>query len=296
MRIKKIFIILNNYMDILIIYHGGSCKDAFISGLTIKYFHNKDKCVLMQNNNYKIDVKYDSIYIVDCCLSNEELETLYSKCSNITIIDHHKTNKEIIDKWRDRINTSFDVSVCASILVWKYFTNAKIPTLHKIIDDEDRWQWEIPKSKEISRGLRALNFFVDDNNNDWRFRLFQLSYQELIKLFYKRGLEVVSQENEILYELEKKSKNLVFRGLNVLGVEADLSPELRSELGSRLAYKSEGKIGAVYRRKPYSENILVSLRAKAPVDLTELGAKGHPLSAGLYFENIDEFNSEFKNL
>lgn len=283
-------------MDILVIYHGGNCKDGFLSGLTIKYFHNKDKCILMQNDNYKVDKQYDSIYIVDCCLLNEELEILHSKCSNITIIDHHKTNKELINKWRDRINISFDINYCASMLVWKYFTNAKIPTLHKIIDDEDRWQWAIPKSKEISRGLRASNFFVDEDNNNWRFRLFQLSYQELINLFYKRGLEVIAQENELLYELEKKSKNMIFKGINVLGVEADLSPELRSELGSRLAFKSEGKIGAVYRRKPYSENILVSLRAKAPVDLTELGAYGHPLSAGLYFENIDEFNSEFKNL
>jgi len=107
----------------------------------IHYFHNSKK-------KLKINGKNLNIMFCDMMPNDEILETIDPSC-NITIIDHHKINKNISKN--ENINLVHSIDKCGCQLMWEYlYVNMNYPLYIKYIADRDLWTCKLPYTDEIN--------------------------------------------------------------------------------------------------------------------------------------------------
>lgn len=140
--------------------------DGAMSYLVYTWFHGKAPVTVCRVNdllnNYKTWLKthnpdeYKTIYFLDLDTSNnQELINLIDR-ENVTIIDHHTSHVENLDKYK-KANQLVQEYTSASRLIYKIFTDTtdvKLTDEQKLlillVDDYDSYKLEIPNSYELN--------------------------------------------------------------------------------------------------------------------------------------------------
>lgn len=140
--------------------------DGAMSYLTYTWFYGPVPVTVCRVNDllksYKIWLKshnpdeYDTIYFLDLDTSNnQELINLIDR-ENVTIIDHHTSHVENIDKYQ-KANQMVQEYTSASRLIYKIFsdtTDVQLTNDQKLlillVDDYDSYKLEIPNSYELN--------------------------------------------------------------------------------------------------------------------------------------------------
>jgi uncharacterized protein len=260
------------------------------------------------------------VIFVDVCPQDKLLEKMSRLAKRIVILDHHKTNRDIIENFDTyksvaEMETIFDMSRAGCQLAWDYIYNTCESSLFKpyerlwfvdYIADRDLWTWKMENSKFINSALFELGYS----------RSFD-GFDEL----YSKEIEVI--DNELLpfakavdiknkNTLKKCTYNAKWCRMNVNGtfynVWAVSTYDLLSEVGNHLStYPHKNNYGTkdkeetetlpdfvvIWRYNFEGNEWWISLRASAEsnIDVSsiakqmDLSGGGHPKAAGFTFKS-----------
>jgi oligoribonuclease NrnB/cAMP/cGMP phosphodiesterase (DHH superfamily) len=143
-------------MAVKVLYHA-NCTDGAGSALAAY--------IAMGDRAEYIPVQYgykppeitaaDAVYMVDFSYPQETLFEMARTGAQIMILDHHKTAKDDLESIdHPNIEVQFDMSRSGAVMTWEYFhPDRPVPALLAHIQDRDLWQFKLPGSKEVHRGL-----------------------------------------------------------------------------------------------------------------------------------------------
>lgn len=154
----------------VVIYHG-NCPDGTMSAAIYKYMTNNENTVFIEGKHGTVDTDFENcnIFFLDFSYPLEGMQELLKKRNAITIIDHHKTAIEMLEKlghqhaltaWVDPLNEK-----SGAYLTWTYFANKykediSVPKLVDFISKRDTWTQEWKNGdKMIRRVLAYLDSF-----------------------------------------------------------------------------------------------------------------------------------------
>lgn len=91
------------------------------------------------------------IAIFDFSFKRDVMMKLLDSCITLSLWDHHDTaEKELVGV----PNCHFSKYESGAILAWKFFFGDRpIPEFIKYVDDADRWQFKLPRSRDIRAGV-----------------------------------------------------------------------------------------------------------------------------------------------
>ena len=255
-------------------YHAG-CWDGFCAAwLCYQVFGD--------NANY-IPVSYgkphptynqgDKIYIVDFSYDYNTLTIIAENCSQLVVLDHHKTCPQ------DHPCVIFNNDKSGARITYEYLYqnhNLNLATGHWLIDyteDRDLWKWELPKSREINAWLRSYKLDFET----WNYLAMGDSYED----GFKQGEAILRDADRRLEQAIRKPNIINFGDYEVPCVNCtDLVSEITGALAVgypfAMTYRDDGYIRRFSLRSDQD--------ASGSVDVGELakqyGGGGHKHAAG----------------
>lgn len=278
---------------VLCIYHG-NCADGFTAAWVLyNYFainepNREVEFFAAHHQTREVpDVDGKDVYILDYAYSPSVMVDIARRASTLTWIDHHKSNREVLNElsWHnvrevDNVNTVFSLSNSGAMLTWKYFDpgNERVPRIVELVEDRDMWWFK----QDETRWFSAVLFSHEYDFDTWTKLDFEISYARA-----NAYVELKLQGEAILRKQHKDIAELLpvlARRLTICGHEvpaANLPYTLASEAGHELA-KGE-PFAAIYYDTPQGR--CFSLRSdKNGMDVSKIaqvhGGGGHKHAAG----------------
>lgn len=246
------------------------------------------------------------VYILDFSFPRDIMEFLFREANRVVWLDHHKTAFEM---WCDGYaqgctfteksyqglhHIRLNDNKSGALLAWEYFhPGTEVPMLIRHIDDRDRWQFQLPGSKELHAALGSMkpwsfeqwddiytsescpateagSFYSLLGEGSAILRAQDAAVKSMLKQARKCEIWKLTDDN---YEVEYQFK------LPGLAVNATLH---MSEVGHELANQS-GTYGLVWYMAA-DNKVKLSFRSNAPYDVSALakalGGGGHAQAAG----------------
>lgn len=236
------------------------------------------------------------IYFIDICPSEEILSLLLKNGNDIVILDHHKTNKQTVEKFTKEKNlfAEFDMNRSGCQIAWDYFfpEEPERPEFLDYIADRDLWHWKLKNSQEINGGIQfyGLDKFDEYFNHwdEWKPMLIEMG-----TIIEQKSLDKISNI------IEKKTFEKLFKNDPDTKVLLTFNTDytLTSKLGNLMCECDDIIKFAVivtgidFDKKKYS----LSLRSKN-FDVSEVakiyGGGGHHCASGCVMD-FDTFNTTF---
>ena len=204
-------------MKICVVYHDdldGKCSAAIIYYYYLQSEKNIDLIDFIPYN-YSEDISdrlygYDKLYIVDCALDINLMNTLFENDykENLIWIDHHKTNIMSVNSSIYGYRLVDDGAAC--LLTWEYFfSKNQIPNVVICVSDRDTWkfkygdetrgytEWlELQDNNPSNINLWKKLIDIDDNDNYRYIDEGLIIYNARIKLI-KNDIDMLAYESEI---------------------------------------------------------------------------------------------------
>lgn len=139
-------------MQNVVLYHG-RCTDGWVAAWAAwrMFGDNAEYIPVRHDDGEPPDVRGRNVYILDFCYPRQVLLDLKEQASSVTVLDHHKTNRE---RCEGLSFCQFDMSRSGAGIAWDYFHGAESrPKLVSYVEDRDIWRWALPRSREISSTL-----------------------------------------------------------------------------------------------------------------------------------------------
>ena len=222
--------------------------------------------------------KYSHVFILDFCLSRDQLTTLAAHDLELRVLDHHKSHQDACDGLPF---CTFDMERSGAGLTWDHFyPGTPRPWIVDYVEDRDIWKHALPDSKTVN----AYIMCQDRSWENWD-RMLEMPLQEAVE--QGRGAEAYL--NRYVRDMCKLARKVNFpvRPNNPdAGFFTDIpvvnAPYIgTSELVGKLA---ESALFAVGWHQTASGMYYYSLRARGGFDVAELathfGGGGHAGAAG----------------
>jgi len=108
-------------------------------------------------NPPEVDSRCEELYIVDFSYPERIINELLKKFKTITILDHHKTAKEMLEPLigtKSQLEIIFDMDRSGALITWDHlFPGQEAPALIRHISDRDLWKFEMDRTKEVHKAL-----------------------------------------------------------------------------------------------------------------------------------------------
>jgi len=265
--------------DIVVIYHG-NCTDGFSAAWAAwnKLGDKAEYIGIDPDESPDRSIVGKEVYMIDVAY-HDGLEKFVADNKKVVIIDHHSTNKEIVELFSEGV---FDMNHSAAVLSWKYFNPQKpVPLLLSYVEDVDLWRLKMPNTDEI---ISALDMF-DFSFENWSRIAKDFENQSKFKEYVENGKIVLAYQNKLIERLIANNLRVVeFLGQKVYVVN---SPNFSSQIGNIIANKLPPMGIVWYEEKDGS--VHVSLRSIGDTDVSKMAKKfgggGHKHAAGFRVEN-----------
>lgn len=270
-------------MNRICFYHAG-CPDGFGAAWAVWSAWGESARYIARNHDHQIhaeEFEGDWVAYVDIAPDNEELSRLAEVAERVTVLDHHVTARDrylqdfgVVNRCEELSHEIlFDMGHSGAVLSWEYFApDQPVPELLRYVEDQDLWNWALPRSQEINAAIGAYPYEFE-------------VWSELAK----RAPEELAREGEAIVRANRME---VLRGLRrahpirIGGrqVEAVNSSHVRSAIGHELATRAAFGIawGCVYRIT--GDQVHATLYSIGDVDVAaeakRLGGGGHRNAAG----------------
>lgn len=251
--------------------------------------------------------KGSRLYILDFCLTPEQLLEMDKVFDSVVVLDHHVTSKDMLsnvegftldtrDEFDDvkyksmginRLTIRFgrngrlhyDDKMSGATLAYRYFNGDIIPLAFHLIEDRDLWKWEFGNTKAFSLGFRQISNdklstiapILESRAETKKL----IALGEALEANNNRLLEItlanVIEGIVIYYKDEKYTASMVNNG----------NPDITSELGNIMSKVVD--FGLVFNIK---NNNLVSWSVRSAKDFDSsflsvaLGGGGHAQASG----------------
>lgn len=144
-------------MTALVIYHA-HCPDGFgAAWVAARALTSRFPIVELHPASYGEDPPYDRakdacVYVVDFSYPRAQLERLWGECSELVVLDHHKTAQAELEGLP---YCTFDMNRSGAGLTWDFFHPAEQrPWVIDYVEDRDLWRFQLPFSREVSLRIR----------------------------------------------------------------------------------------------------------------------------------------------
>lgn len=272
--------------DILVIYHA-DCPDGFGSAYSAwKKFGDNAQYYPAFYDTDPPEVSGKKVFIFDYSYTNEKLLDIKKKAERLVMIDHHRSNEELVKNADEYV---FDIGHSASVLSWKYFHPDKnVPDFLLYVEEGDLWKFNLPNSKEMAA-------FIDElpkNFELWDKTISDFEEEDNGAIFVKKGEEMIGRIEKLVSEKVSSAKEVSFEGYKTLIANSERHS---SEIGNFMTKKLP-PIGIVWKKE--NGKISVSLRSDGTVDVSKLaeryGGGGHRAAAGFVLADESELKKIFK--
>ncbi len=221
------------------------------------------------------------VLFVDIAPGLDEIRELAEHAGQIVVLDHHITNQKNFDSDPELLAAladeghlvHFDMSHSGAILTWQYlFPDEDPPDLLRYVEDQDVWNWKLPKSAEINAAIASY----PQNFEAW-------------SALAARDVEELAAEGEPIVRTDKVEVQRAIRNPTplVLGerkVEAINARTRRSAIGHALAERETfgHPWGCVYRIE--GAKVHATLYSIGDFDVSKIAGKygggGHKNASG----------------
>lgn len=289
------------------VYHS-NCSDGISSAWCIQQKYPDIAYIGMKAgkdipNKYLFTYNNKSIIFVDICPSKISLEYLLENAKHITILDHHKTNKDFITKYsNNKLSVKFDMNLSGCQLSWNYiYPNIERPWFIDYIADRDLWTFKLPNSRLINMALFEFDYinfkgldklYKKYNTENEKEKFFENTLLPNIKIINEKNNKII--ENTI--QRASKAKITINDITYIIWISFSTLGILKSDLGNRLMNiefndDTEPDFVAVVEYNFPNDEWWYSLRSKS--DKTDVsviakyfGGGGHPCASGFtLYEN-----------
>lgn len=271
----------NSMKPIAVIYHE-KCLDGFASAWVAwrVYGSSADYIGASPQSLVPNISGRDIVYCFDISFSQEEMEQLERDNTRVVHIDHHISNKEIVEGREEYV---FDIHHAACVLVWNYFfPDNKVPLLLQHVEDGDMWNLVLPHTQEVS----ILLFMMGFDFEKWSEFSLQLEDITLKENIYKKAEVLGGYQDFLVERIASRAQDGIFEGHEVKIIN---SPIFVSEIGHLLCEYSPVTI--IWYQS--GDEKRVSLRSDGSVDVSVLAEKygggGHREAAAFRIEKNDSF-------
>jgi oligoribonuclease NrnB/cAMP/cGMP phosphodiesterase (DHH superfamily) len=287
-------------MKPLIIYHA-DCDDGFGAAFCAWLkFGDEAQYIPMRYGVtfYPVSVASRDVYILDFSFPKNIIDALFKEANKVIWIDHHKSAFE------DYLGESYDINEpfyseslngiinlnnhrSGAYLTWHhFFPEQQIPMLIQHIDDNDRWKFEIPYTKEAIQSLRSY----PRDFNIWKDLANRLEEASNHGDFIKEGRAILrSQSLQIADVIARGAIPCTIPG-QPKGVAVNTSVSLTSDVGQELANLT-GTYGLVWRMDAPGDMVSCSLRSNGSFDVSVIAKKydggGHKNAAGFQVKMLE---------
>lgn len=217
------------------------------------------------------------IYILDFSYPKNVLEQLRSIHRKVVVIDHHKSAEEALRGLED---CHFDMTKSGAVLSWEYFHPDKpVPQLLKHVQDWDLWQFKLPGTKQIFKGLDLLkgNMELWDNIIDG-------GMPEMMLDGLRTSGEAICDWSDMKVESYVKHKVKI---VTLFGYQIGVTnaTEWVSEIGNAICKDDSLKVAFSMSYFVNPENkVILSFRSIGAMDVSKIaqrfGGDGHQNASG----------------
>lgn len=216
----------------LVIYHS-NCTDGFTAAWACWVAHPTWEFHPGVHGHPPPDVTGRDVYMLDFSYKHPVLVDIAMKAKSVTIIDHHKTAKDELEKLfcdtcaSANVKVVFDLEKSGARLAWEYFhpDATETPTLVEIVEDRDLWRFNFHYTRAVSAAIFSFPYEFERWN-----ALFEACEVQLPELIAE-GRAIERKHHKDVAELVTAFK----RRITIGGVEvwaANLPYTLTSDAGS----------------------------------------------------------------
>ena len=236
--------------------------------------------------------KGKTVYILDFSFPKPLMDWLFDNASYTVWLDHHKTAFEMYGQPADKFWQMsednrliwLDPYASGAMLAWRYFffqaDSAPTPELIYVVDDYDRWAFQLVETKEANAFIKSQPRTFDSWDAMLKMTAHEMASQG-------RGIQKYEEHLVVqMIEAPDAVHTITLGAGTVEGLAINGPGFLVSALGHALC-KESGSFGAVWQYESEGR-IKVSLRSEGSFDVSELaklfGGGGHKNAAGFSIE------------
>ncbi len=264
-------------------YHAG-CPDGFGAAWAAWRSRGGNARYIARRHEHTIqaeDYAGDWVIYLDIAPGNEELLQLAETAERVTVLDHHVSARNRYHSDLSLVNRVealgheivFEMAHSGAVLAWRYFAGGEpVPDLLRYVEDQDLWNWQLPRSEEVNAAISAY---------PRRFDVWDTLAARSVHELASEGESIVRANR---MEVERSLQSAHALCLGEQRVEAVNATHGRSAVGHELAKrKAFGRAwGCVYRVS--GETVHATLYSIDDLDVAEIashyGGGGHRNAAG----------------
>lgn len=298
----------------LIFYHGDmdgiAAANIYLENITYatetkikayEFEYDKEDSIL----NLKITGKQEDVIFVDCCPNEHILQHLIPMARSLTILDHHISKKELINKYYKEglINGMSYIGASATLITWCWFhfnqdiekiiifldkfgtskvaqEKSDVPLAIKLVNSWDIWNGLYIDAEPYKIYFETQNFTPLDEgvkyilNNDVEIRKAIRDGYVMMQFFHNWGRQYCERFG---YEVQYKTNS--FFVLNVGNANSKIFGDLIKNYDAVIIYCNDG---TKYRCSIYSQKDTFNCAEFAE----QFSGGGHKGAAGFVLNNL----------
>ena len=293
----------DNDSNVIIGYHG-FCPDGV--GAAWVFYHQAriDEDVSMpgfvaltHNTEAPMELfRGKDVILVDFAYSKEVTLKIKEIASSLLVLDHHKTSAIELQGVSGCV---FNMKKSGAQIAWDHvFPKQKRPWYINYIADRDLYKWDLPNSKEITKGMYEANVYnFKDLEEIWEDTYKNPKQMRKDKAkFAKIGQTIIERETQFIEKAMNTAVLCDYKDANGNSWKVYLTqcaPCVRSEVGNKLSAKRDCDFACIWNFSLKSNEWWLSLRSCAgkanvgkiaqefPVPEGKRGGGGHNNAAGV---------------
>jgi len=274
----------------VVIYHKGCIDGLSAAGCAYRAMGQAAEYIPMHYGE-ELDfakIAERRVYILDFSFPAEITSLIIDTASHLTWLDHHKTafenwagtERELFVDETKYTHIVLDNNKSGAMLAWEHFCQEmdreQCPDIIRAVDDRDRWQFKLPKTKEINEGLRFACRDVEDYAR-W------ISSDDIDELIDIGNILVKKTDQEVRSAMKNALFTIDGDGHKIAQVNCPAA--LSSEVGNQLCLVNPSiKYAHTYYINDKENKIINSLRSVGEFDVSVIAKKhgggGHRNAAG----------------
>ena len=269
-------------MKPLIIYHGPRCADGFGAAYAAWAHYGSDATYLPAQygeGSYLKVLQQErvidrEVHVLDFSFPKQDMIHLLSVANKVVWLDHHLTAFEMNLDFPHPHQRTLDNDRSGALIAWEFYKpKSTVPMLIRYLDDYDRWQFKLPDTKAVSKGLWSYA--------PWTFEQWATQMEGNTEQLAAEGWAILRAHDVNVKAVVKGAGRSCSIG-GAKGLSANCPPHLASDVGHELANQS-GTFGLLWYINKDGK-VLCSLRSNGDYDVSAIaktfGGGGHKNAAG----------------
>ena len=271
-----------HHLPIAVLYHE-SCPDGFGAAYAAwkKFGDTAEYIPVKYGDEPPEGLAGREVYIVDFCYESlEHLRMLIAETKRLVVLDHHKSNREQVEKTPEHI---YDANRSGATIAWNYFhPDTPAPRLMRYLEDGDLYRFDLPETHDLFSYLLVLPYHFDV----WDRLASSLEDPIERERILEKAAAYTEFSDTIVHASVNKAKLVRFEGYEVYFSATYPNITVKSSVGNAL-YTKQPPFALVVTAHPTGYG--VSIRGDGSVDVSKIAEKygggGHPGSAGFFVKN-----------